>query len=72
LDDAIDRALELAGLNKASAKVVKYQRPKSFTDVLLGARAPSRTEIELGQLKQLLDLTTPRAYYLFAWPNSME
>ena len=69
LDDAIDRAIELAGLSRDATKVVKYKRPQTFTDMLLGARGPNRPALDL---KQFLDLTTPRAYYLFAWPHAAE
>jgi protease-4 len=69
LEDAIDRAVELAHLDRDKTKVVKYHKPKSLADVLVGMRAPARGAIDL---RQLLDMTTPRAYYLFAWPQPAE
>lgn len=69
LEDAIDRALELAHLDRATTKVVKYHKPKTLADVLIGARTPSRNTVDL---QRLLDLTTPKAYYLFAWSHLAE
>jgi protease-4 len=65
IEDAIDRAIELASLNKASTKVVRYHRPQTLADALIGAEVPERSV----ELRMLMDLTTPRAYYLFAWPG---
>ncbi len=66
LEDAIDRALELASLDKSTTKVVRYHRPESLVESLVGlqARTPA------GDLRTLLDLATPRAYYLFAVPGA--
>lgn len=69
LEDAVDRAVELAHLDRNKTKVVKYHKPKSLADVLVGMRAPTRSAIDL---RQLIDLATPRAYYLFAWPQAAE
>lgn len=66
IEDAVDRALELAGLNKETTKVVRYHRPESVVDALVGMRASTGG----GDLRTLLDLATPRAYYLFALPTS--
>jgi len=66
VEDAINRALELAQLEAGSTKVVKYHRPKSFVDALAGASASSNQS----ELKMLRNLTSPRAYYLFTWPNA--
>lgn len=66
IEDAINRAIELAHLNAATTKVVRYQRPKTFVDALVGARAATPS-IEM-ELQKLLDSATPRAYYLFAFP----
>jgi len=66
IEDAIDRAIQLASLDKATTKVVRYNRPKTLADALIGAKTPPRSV----ELQMLLDLTTPRAYYLFAWPGT--
>ena len=65
LEDAIARALELASLSKDSTKVVRYHHPTNFVDALMGASAAAQKS----DLSALLDLTTPRAYYLFALPH---
>jgi protease-4 len=68
IEDAIARALELAKLDAAGTKVVKYHKPKSFADTLVGATAGSKSP----ELKILRDLTTPKALYLFTWPTVAE
>ena len=60
IEDAVDRAIELAQLDKDDVRVVKYQREPTLADILLGVRAPDRGV----DLAALLDMTTPRAYYL--------
>lgn len=60
LEDAIARAVELAGLDEDQVRVVHYQRPPSLLD-LAGfpqARSPGVS------LESLLDWSVPRAYYL--------
>jgi protease-4 len=66
IEDAIDRAIELASLDKNSTKVIRYHRPKTLADAFIGAKAPPRSM----ELQMLHDLTTPRAYYLFSWPGA--
>jgi protease-4 len=60
IEEAIDRAIELAGIDKEDTRVVKFQREISFFDILTGGevRAPGMS------LAELLDLTVPRAYYM--------
>ena len=60
LEDAVDRAIELAGVTKDDVEVVKYKREPNLADVLLGVQARDRNL----DLATLLDLSTPRAYYL--------
>jgi protease-4 len=63
IEDAIDRAIELAGLDKSETCVIRYRGWPTLLDLLLMSREPARrSELEL-----LLDLTTPRAYYLCTW-----
>lgn len=59
VEDAIDRAIELAQLDRDEVNVVKYEQELSLSDLLMGAsaRTPSL------DLSMLADLTTPRAYY---------
>lgn len=63
LEEAIDRAIALAGLDKGSTKVVEYQDSLGLLNLMLGARAQTAT----ADLAALLDLTAPRAYYLCTW-----
>lgn len=67
LEDAVDRALELAKLDKSKTRVIKYKRPITFFDGLTTAEAARHS---LGHpaagigVADLLELSTPRAYYL--------
>jgi protease IV len=67
IEAAIARATELAGENKDNVRCVKYERPPSLASALLGADSQSaavRTGIDVSTL---IDVTTPRAYYLWSW-----
>ena len=64
LEDAISRAVDLAGLKKDQVRVIKYNRPLGVIDkLILGAKTPAR-QVELASL---LDLASPRAYFLCTW-----
>jgi len=63
LDDAIDRAIELASLERLDVRVVKYTRPKGLLDDVIGLEA-SAPKFDLSSM---LDLSAPRAYYLCSW-----
>jgi protease IV len=68
VEEAIDRAVQLASLSKDNVRVVKYKQPLGALSELLGATAPSGSA-RIG-VSQLLDLTAPRAYFLCTWlPN---
>jgi len=62
LEAAVDRAIELAQLDKEDVRVVKYRREPTLADVLMGARVSPRGF----DLAEVLDLTVPRAYYLWS------
>ncbi|MCH8042154.1 MAG: signal peptide peptidase SppA [Planctomycetes bacterium] len=62
IEKAIDRAIELAGLDADEVQVVRYERPPSLLGSLLGAEARGKQP----DLTALLELTTPRAYYLYS------
>ena len=64
LEAAIERAIELADLDKDNVRVVKYtRRVPGLLETLSGTQA--RTPGPFGlDLSALLDLTAPRAYYL--------
>jgi len=63
IEEAIDRAIELAKLDKDDVKVVEYKRMPTLTDVLLGANVRSQQF----DLATMLEMTAPRAYYLCTW-----
>lgn len=63
LDDAISRAIELAGLRDEDVQVVRYVRPPSLMEHLL-AQSKSSPSIDL---PALLDFATPQAWYLCTW-----
>ncbi len=62
LEDAIERATELAGLTEDDVQVVKYKKPVSFLDgfSLMQSRA-SRGPL---CVDDILEMSTPRAYFL--------
>ncbi len=60
VEDAIDRVISLAGLNKKNVKVVKYKAQPNLSDVLFGR---TRAKPSFG-LASILESTTPRAYFL--------
>jgi protease IV len=63
IEDAVDRAIRLAGLDKEKVKVVKYKAEPRLSDVLFGeSRLPPALD-----LASLLETTTPRAFYLCTW-----
>jgi protease-4 len=64
LEDAVQRAVELAGLTESSARVVKYTRPKGLLDEVLGGRP---TPGAWTTLEAFADMTAPRGWYLCSW-----
>jgi len=63
LEDAISRAAELADVSTDEVRAVRYERPRTFMGQLLGAEA-SAPNVSL-DAAALIDLTTPRAYYIW-------
>jgi protease-4 len=62
LEDAIDRALALASLDKDKTKIVKFKRPVSLTDTFSLSQAPgSHSNLNLATL---LDFSAPRAWFI--------
>ena len=63
IEDAIDRAIRLAKLDKANVEVVKYKAEPRLSDILFGQ---SRVQPSV-DLAALLETASPRAYYLCTW-----
>jgi len=61
IEDAIDRVTELAGLDAETTRVVRFERPVGLFDI--SGIAMSRSA-DRSQLAALLDLSSPRAYFL--------
>ena len=66
IDAAIARATELAGENADSVRCVKYEKRPTLFASLLGAETHVPTR-GMADLSAVLDLATPRAYYLWSW-----
>jgi len=66
IERAIERAAELAGRSTEELRCVRYRRPTSFFEALMGGEASARHGLVLDPTT-LLDLATPRAYYLWTW-----
>lgn len=66
IEDAVARAAELAGCKTDDVRCVKYEPTPTLMGELLGsqAKAPMNARLDLAQI---LDLTAPRAYYLWTW-----
>ena len=60
IEDAIDRAMDLANLDKDDTRVVRYLAPASLFEIP-GLAMSSRQD---SQVATLMELSTPRAYYL--------
>lgn len=64
VEDAIDRALELANLEKDDVRVVRYKKPAGALDQILFG---SESRPQHFDLNGLAELTVPRAYYMCTW-----
>jgi protease IV len=64
LDDAVDRAIVLARLDKNNVKVVRYKPEPSLTNLLLGVQSAKHSNFDL---TALFEMATPKAYYLCTW-----
>jgi protease-4 len=71
IEPAIARAVELAGESPDNVRCVKYERRPSLFGSLLGAEAQLSPVRGAADLSALLDLATPRAYYLWSWLPSV-
>ena len=64
LEDAVERAIELARLDSTKVKVVRYKPEAGLGSIFLGGQS---SKSESAELKALLEMTTPKAYYLASW-----
>lgn len=60
IEAAIDRAIELAGVNRNNVQVIRYKRTPTLASLFLGAQVQPRGF----DLQQLFDLSSPKAYYM--------
>ena len=67
LEEAIERAAELANVSTDSVRCVEYEQPPSMLSSLLGENDLRGTLGQGVNMRGLLELTTPRAYYLWTW-----
>ena len=63
IDDAVDRAVRLAKVDRANVKVVKYKAEPRLSEILFG-RSQVHAAVDLAAL---LGGTAPCAYYLCTW-----
>ena len=57
--DAIERVIELTGLDKDSVRVVRYRRPSTLLEAV-GMKAVAAVDPQMS----MLEMTVPRAYYM--------
>jgi protease-4 len=70
LEDAIERAAELAGLDVKNTQCVRYGRPATLADVVLGS-VEARREPTGAELATALVGVRPQAYYLWNVPAAL-
>ncbi len=63
VEDAIDRAIDLAKLDKDNVRVVRFKKLPTIADLLLSAQ---QQRAQAFTPEMLLDLSTPKAYYLYS------
>ncbi len=72
IEDAIDQAIALAKLDKQHVKTVKYKRAGGLLDLfLLTAQSRAAPQGASAELAALLELASPKAYYLCTWLPSL-
>ena len=64
IEDAVDQAIELAKLDKDEVRVVRYKPEPTLANLFMGGQSQGRAELDL---RAILDITSPRAYYLCTW-----
>jgi protease-4 len=64
VEDAVDRAVELASLDKEDVRVVEFRQPRGLVDQLLFGPQSRKQPFDYATL---LEWNVPRAYYLCSW-----
>jgi protease-4 len=64
IEDAVDQAIKLAKLDKDEVRVVRYKPEPTLANLFMGGQSQGRAELDL---RAILDMTSPRAYYLCTW-----
>ncbi|MCS7238214.1 MAG: signal peptide peptidase SppA [Thermoguttaceae bacterium] len=66
LEDAVERAIELAGLDPSQVCVIRYKREVGLADLIWGSDFISSKwyDVTLTDLRKRLALLSPRAFYL--------
>ena len=68
VEDAVDRARELAGIKQETdVRVIRYRQYKPLVDQLLFGQARTQQVGLVTDLQSLFEFTTPRACYLCTW-----
>lgn len=66
IEDAVERAAELAGVSTSEVRAVKYEKRLTPIEQILAATGstPEPPRADTPSLRSLIELGTPRAYYL--------
>ncbi len=70
IEDAVERAVELAGRDIEAVRCVNYDEPTPSLASLLSVKS-SQPSLLGADLRSFLDMTAPRAYYLCTWLPSV-
>lgn len=66
IEKAIDRSIELAGLDAKNVEVVRYRPEPTLSSILFGSQANAEVE-QLKRLRALLESVTPQGFYLCSY-----
>ena len=72
IDDAVERAVSLAGLTENNCNVVRYEQPKTVFETMIGVKAEkiAGPDAQTAVAARLIhDITTPKMYYIY--PQSL-
>ncbi|MGI9455889.1 MAG: signal peptide peptidase SppA [Aeoliella sp.] len=70
IEDALDRAAELANTKVDDVRCVRYDKPPAALDALLGSAQTQSRSLTI-DIDSLLELSVPRAYYMCTWLPSV-